>query len=384
MDINTFNVLYINVYSTILLLVLIVILYLKKDIYDFSSRLFTHMIIINALLSLLEALTFIVSGSENYYFIILHYSMNFIIFLLTPLIGFLWAVYLDYKILKKIQTFKYYFKYLIPFLIVVILLIANFYLPVVFSVDSNNVYSREPFIIVNFLLLYLLLAYMTYLVVKNRNKVEKHVVSIAFLFIFFPAVGGILQYFYYGVATLYSLFSLSIFSTYLALETVGSSKDYLTGLYTRKKSMEYMNELIKGNTNFGVLFIDLDDFKKINDEYGHNIGDNVLKIFAEVLSRVFHKIATVSRFGGDEFIIVKKGFSQEDYEFFKETIYKDISDNVDSELMSSNFRFSIGCSIFNVDSIKTAEAILVEADNNMYLHKAKNKNMKRRKNDILK
>jgi len=381
MNIQTFNLLYVNFYSALLLLVLLAIIYIKRELYNFSSKIFKYMIIINIILSIFEVISLLIDGMDNTVLWFMNYTLNFTIFLLTPLIGSLWAMYIDHKIFQGYNRRKFYYVYLTPFFIVVTLLLVNLRYPVLFSISANNVYSREPLIMFDFLMLFTLLILMTYIVLKNRKKVKKSVVSGSLIFLILPAIGGIIQMSFYGVATLYSAFSLGIISSYIILETIGSSIDNLTGLFTRDKASEYINELINTKNEFGVLLIDLDDFKKINDEYGHNEGDKYLKLFGEVLTRVFEKDDIISRFGGDEFIIVKNNFVKKDKPGLIKAINDDIKDNLNSNMLSIPINFSVGCSVYNSTLNKSEEELIIEADNNMYLNKAENKNLRRRKSD---
>jgi len=381
MNIQTFNLLYVNFYSALLLLVLLAIIYIKRELYNFSSKIFKYMIIINIILSIFEVISLLIDGMDNTVLWFMNYTLNFTIFLLTPLIGSLWAMYIDHKIFQGYNRRKFYYVYLTPFFIVVTLLLVNLRYPVLFSISANNVYSREPLIMFDFLMLFTLLILMTYIVLKNRKKVKKSVVSGSLIFLILPAIGGIIQMSFYGVATLYSAFSLGIISSYIILETIGSSIDNLTGLFTRDKASEYINELINTKNEFGVLLIDLDDFKKINDEYGHNEGDKYLKLFGEVLTRVFEKDDIISRFGGDEFIIVKNNFVKKDKPCLIKAINDDIKDNLNSNMLSIPINFSVGCSVYNSTLNKSEEELIIEADNNMYLNKAENKNLRRRKSD---
>jgi diguanylate cyclase (GGDEF)-like protein/PAS domain S-box-containing protein len=81
--------------------------------------------------------------------------------------------------------------------------------------------------------------------------------------------------------------------------------DALTGISNRKKMLEDVDILLKDkNEKFAVLFIDLDKFKSVNDNYGHEAGDYVLKIAAVRLKDIIGAMDTISRIGGDEFIII--------------------------------------------------------------------------------
>lgn len=381
MDVQFFNAFYVNMYSASLLVVLLVILYIKKDIYDFSGRVFKYMIILNILLLVFEASSLLVEGVDNSISKFLNYSLNFSVFLLTPLIGYLWAIYLDNKIFNSRARTKRNYIYFLPFLFGFVLLIINFFIPVLFSINADNVYSREPLIMVNFSMLLLLFFYVTYLALANRKTIERKIINGAVLFLVFPVIGGVIQMLFYGVSTIYSTLSLGIFSTYIALETIGTSKDALTGLFNRTKASEYINELIYKQNSFGVIMIDLEDFKLFNDSFGHTEGDKILKAFGTILMLVFGNDGVVSRFGGDEFLIVKDNFVSKDLDFYKRAIYREFK-NVDSlNDIPDNFKFSIGCSVYSNGCLKSEEELVIEADNCMYINKAENKNFKRRKSD---
>ena len=81
--------------------------------------------------------------------------------------------------------------------------------------------------------------------------------------------------------------------------------DYLTGLYNKGASTEKIIKWLSSNptTEAHLHMIDLDNFKNINDKYGHSIGDKVLKDTATVLCDCFNDDCIISRFGGDEFVI---------------------------------------------------------------------------------
>jgi len=87
-----------------------------------------------------------------------------------------------------------------------------------------------------------------------------------------------------------------------------SLKDRLTGLYNRRFLDEYVEKLgpqvIRQQMNVGILMIDMDHFKKVNDTYGHDIGDAVLKELAIILNNNVRESDLVIRYGGEEFIVL--------------------------------------------------------------------------------
>ncbi|MGL5086462.1 MAG: putative bifunctional diguanylate cyclase/phosphodiesterase, partial [Clostridium sp.] len=96
------------------------------------------------------------------------------------------------------------------------------------------------------------------------------------------------------------------------LEYVGSH-DLLTSLINRNKLTECICKLREKNEEFSIFFIDLDNFKKINDTLGHNVGDQLLCQVANELVKIINDDSIiVSRIGGDEFIIVRKGVNNKE------------------------------------------------------------------------
>ena len=83
-----------------------------------------------------------------------------------------------------------------------------------------------------------------------------------------------------------------------------SLKDSLTGLYNRRYLDEFIDEIHDSSKVFSILMIDIDYFKQINDKYGHDIGDNVLKGISEVLRSNIKGSDLAIRFGGEEFLIL--------------------------------------------------------------------------------
>ncbi|MGX8702513.1 GGDEF domain-containing protein [Caproiciproducens sp.] len=89
--------------------------------------------------------------------------------------------------------------------------------------------------------------------------------------------------------------------------------DPLTSLYNRKAYEESLSRFMKecrlANTDLSMAVLDIDDFKQVNDLYGHAAGDKVLLRFAAVLRKVVHKGIYAFRVGGDEFVLLFPGFS---------------------------------------------------------------------------
>ena len=147
-----------------------------------------------------------------------------------------------------------------------------------------------------------------------------------------------------------------------------SNHDILTGLMNRKSIFSMMEYLTSRHEKFIVLFLDLDGFKKVNDTYGHSIGDKLLIEVSERLKRVVRQTDYVARLGGDEFIIVLRDADSDS--IAKETAKK-ISSKVEEPFSCTSgtcsLGVSIGISIQHGD--KTVESLVNDADQKMYQEK---------------
>lgn len=86
--------------------------------------------------------------------------------------------------------------------------------------------------------------------------------------------------------------------------------DYLTGLSNRRSISEQLSRMTHSSKAFGVLYIDLDDFKSVNDNYGHKVGDEVIRTTAERINGIISSKDSLGRIGGDEFILIVNGVNR--------------------------------------------------------------------------
>ena len=157
-----------------------------------------------------------------------------------------------------------------------------------------------------------------------------------------------------------------------------ATHDNLTGLANRKlfqSQLNYSLEFAKANNLFlGILFIDLDGFKAINDSFGHDSGDIVIKTIAERLLKTVRACDVVSRFGGDEFVIIIKNLKNKDtINQVCEKIIKEVGIPINLGKNKGHVTASIGVSIFPHDGNDINE-LVKKADNAMYVAKKSGKN----------
>ena len=157
-----------------------------------------------------------------------------------------------------------------------------------------------------------------------------------------------------------------------------SETDSLTGIFNRGACKELVSNYIENKSNdlYGAFFIiDIDNFKGVNDNLGHKIGDDVLKDLADNLKRLFRKSDIVGRWGGDEFIVFMK-----DLDFSNLHVASKIATNLCNTMnktvtyndISQNISLSIGI-VFTKDNINFTE-LYQKADEILYTVKENGKN----------
>ena len=122
-----------------------------------------------------------------------------------------------------------------------------------------------------------------------------------------------------------------------------SSQDALTGLWNRAYTEEKVNELIQNGAKGALLMIDMDNFKAINDNYGHLAGDKTLKMFADTLKKYSDSDDVLCRIGGDEFVAFLNGVtSKSEIGNISSDIISDLINKLEECKFETNSSVSIG------------------------------------------
>ncbi len=153
--------------------------------------------------------------------------------------------------------------------------------------------------------------------------------------------------------------------------------DHLTGIISREFIVDYVHSLIAGGTPFSFTILDLDNFKHINDGFGHSAGDAVLKDVSEGLAMYMEGYGVVGRFGGDELLLVnlRDTTSESSKKFFEEmygcgsVLRKDMEFDDGSAFITG----TAGCALYpgNADNY---EKLFSLADKALYVGKHKGRN----------
>jgi diguanylate cyclase (GGDEF)-like protein len=152
-----------------------------------------------------------------------------------------------------------------------------------------------------------------------------------------------------------------------------SLTDELTGLYNRRGLFAYGEHEVKmanrGNGELCVLYADVDDFKKINDELGHKEGDKALVNISSIIKTSFRESDIIARLGGDEFVIIPVGTEVEDLDLMTARLKRRIEEYNNTVPDAYKLSLSTGTACSDSAIICSIDDLLAIADKSMYEHK---------------
>lgn len=261
-----------------------------------------------------------------------------------------------------------------PIIVNTLLVLINPFLKLLFYVTENNVYQRGSLFFIPVSISYFYLIYSFIFIYANRKKVNKVEFLPLLLFGVFPAIAGAIQSMFYGFLLMWSSIAFSMIIVYIHFQSQMMQMDYLTKSWTREKLYTYLKNRIKQNKfkNFSIVFIDLDNFKKINDTFGHSEGDKLLIDVVQIINSILCNGDFIARYGGDEFVLFLNVESEHDVEAIMKRISAAVNDYNNILKNSYKLKYSYGYELYNFDIHMTASEYINHVDKLMY--KAKNNN----------
>lgn len=179
----------------------------------------------------------------------------------------------------------------------------------------------------------------------------------------------------YTIGSLLLVVFVSLFYGF-KLAQFNALQDPLTLLPNRRFIMQLLEKLVKAGSKFSILSLDVDNFKQVNDRYGHAVGDSLLQEVAKLLQQPLRSYDTVCRLSGDEFLIILPRVTQkQEIESIINKLKSSLLEN-DYEIKGVNLKItlSIGFACFPSDAADI-ESLLHHADLAMYQEKTQNKTL---------
>lgn len=156
-----------------------------------------------------------------------------------------------------------------------------------------------------------------------------------------------------------------------------SNRDYLTGLYNRKYFFETGTKLYSAaqrkNISIGIAMLDIDHFKRINDDFGHDAGDTALRSLGSMLNGRFRESDIVARFGGEEFCILFIGANHEELETILEKLRQEI-EQTELQFESDSCRLTVSIGYAMTREMIQLDELVSRADKALYTAKRTGRN----------
>lgn len=365
-----------NIFSTLLLAMLLFIMVPRRDQSHLPGKVFILLVVVTMALLVLEALSWMVNGKEGWYYTQLNYIINFIFLLINPLPSILWINYLDLRINNSMERLKKRGFYLLPLALNLVQMLYSLKSGFVFSIQPGNLYARGPGIYVVMALIFVTLSVGFLLVRESREAVERNLLISLFSFSVLPVVGSIIQVMFYGTVVVWNATALGLVIVFFYLEVQHLNNDYLTGLLNRRQIDSCIQKVIRRKNSddaFSLVMIDMDDFKAINDTWGHDEGDNALVIFSSILNSVVKARDRVGRFAGDEFLVILDVDDPVYIESIIQRIENAVSEFNARDVKPYRLAFSSGYMVYDQERHSSYRELLRDVDEKMYQEKRRKK-----------
>lgn len=375
---NLLHVSILNIYSALIILIIFKQTLKSAELSSYSSKLFIRILIITFFMLIMDILARF-DGHPETIFPYINRIGNFILFSITPYLPSIWLRYVYFQIFKdELKTRKL----LIPLTVVAVLnslgVIVTQFTGLFYTINAANIYQRGDLYFVSNLFHVVVLVMTFVMIVVCRKKVEKEYYNSLIFFTLAPIIGLILQSAIYGVSTILIGVMVSVITVFLNVQNTKINTDYLTNAGNRRRFEQYLGNRIRmanKNKTFSAVTLDLDDFKKINDTYGHDEGDIALQATVDLIKKSIGPKDFVARSGGDEFWIILE--TQNTLEV----------DNIITKIKQAfrewNLRhprpyrldFSYGFAVYDSDKKMNSEEFQSYVDNLMYENKSHHKSI---------
>lgn len=362
----------INIYSILILIVIYTQSSKYADRDYLHNKLFIKFIRVTFFLLIFDILGRL-DGRPESINSILNGIGNYMLFALTPIIPSVWLAYVHYQIYQdESRTRKLFYPLLVVNILNLIMVSLSLKYGWYYYIDSANVYHRGPLYWVSASIPLFFILGTSLLILLNRKRIEEKYFIPLLFFAIPPLVATVFQIAYYGISLVLNGMVLSILIVQFNIQNKSIFTDYLTGVNNRKKLDSYLKEKIGSVTigrTFAAIMIDIDDFKVINDEFGHDMGDKALQVIAKILTSSIRSNDFIGRYGGDEFCVVLEISDEKGLEDVVGRIKNNVNKYNQTGEQPYKFELSMGYAVYDYNSKMTVEEFQRHIDSLMYRHK---------------
>ncbi|MBN2838105.1 MAG: diguanylate cyclase [Fusobacteriaceae bacterium] len=314
----------INIVAIIMLGVIHYFAYKTLDITEKVNKAFITLSALTIFELLLESVGCFINGKKGLISNCAAHILYLLIFMVAPVLSYLWFYFIKGWVTPNKREILHRSLFLaLPILINFFLVFSTINNGNVFFIDENNLYHRGPLFNLTLGISYSYLLLSFFWIYTHRNKLPRTEILSFLFFGIVPLTGGIIQIKFPNFLFIWSSSAFSLVIVYIFLQKRMIHLDFLTGTWTRESFFGYFyGRLEKSREKVPMIFADIDNLKKINDNFGHIEGDYAIKKAIGIIKGSLRKTDIVSRYGGDEFIILLDSEKKEDLEKIIERIQR--------------------------------------------------------------
>ena len=369
---NIEEILIVNGIGVLMMLVLLHTRRENRESKFLDDRLFDGMVVLTMLGCALEALSFVIDGLMFPFARALNYFANSLCFIGPVSIGYLWCVYMDLRLYRNLnRTRRMALRMALPLVIDVILSLINLAgVGVLFTISDENIYQRQPFVAVGYIVLLAYFSASFISVMRFRQKGVRLRFFPIYQFVVPCVAGTVVQWAHYGIAAGWIGVAIALIFLQMQSHSEDMLIDALSGLFNRR----YLDNVLRQaerrqrETIYGIM-IDMNDFKQINDRFGHSKGDVAIRAMGNILSRSIVDNCAAIRYAGDEFIVLMQGGSPRKTEGVMSRIQYHL-DSFNRETKQP-FRLSAAMGWSKLEPGGSVEKFMTRMDAKMYADKQK-------------
>lgn len=365
-----------NVVGIIVALTFLVIIARNLDKDDRINRTYLAIFIVTTSELVIETFTCIVDGQPIQWLNPIIAISHMVLFFLSPVVTYLWYSFVRLWLDKdRYQSVSKKVFILMPLVVNTFFVISNPFFNWIFSINNRNVYVRGHMFIIPAASTFCYLLYSLIVLYRNKLKISQVEYLPLVLCCIFPTISGLAQCLIYGILIMWSSIAYSLIMVFIFLQQQMLQTDRLTGAWMREKLINHLNLTIKKNhyAPFSIVFIDLDEFKEINDTYGHGEGDKALVAIVNIMKSAITKEDFITRYGGDEFIIFLNADNKEQVKMVIDKISQLTSKFNKESKKPYKLCFSYGYEIYDSSNYMDIAQYIDHVDRLMYESKRKKK-----------
>lgn len=360
----------------ILLMVMVIIFGRRgRDILSRADRFYNISVYMIIALCALDFPIFYFDGLATAWTKTVLYTLNTVQALMLTGMTYIWMLYVFERTgtensLKKRRRYLY----AIPFCACVVIYVINLFIPVVYHISDDFFYIPDGFLypaVLGIDLLYFVGSSIYGIIMMRRSKNYQFFPFV--LVLIFAIAGSVIQMINFRISVIYLSVAMAFTAIFMGVQNENSYIDALSHVYNRQYLTKYVARLcndsfLTSRSPITCILLDVDGYKKINDTYGHQVGDQVIRDLGGMLLEAAPPGSVCARYGGDEFVVILQTDDQEKVQSAIEKFHRMRRRMNESGSRPYHLHVSIGTTVFDPGT-DTSDAVFRRMDHAMYEEK---------------